>query len=106
LTVSPPGVVMKMSPAPARSEANANAGRSGTDCRSSAELLVACAAPDPDETCLVVGWARLVTRGVGVDWETGVGRTALDDRLTQAARASVKTPAAIPKRRGAGLSFR
>lgn len=103
---SPPGVVMKMSPAPARSEANANGGRAGKDCRSSAALPVACVASDPDETCLVMGWARLVTRGVGVDWETGVGRTALDDRLTQAARASVKTPAAIPKRRGAGFSFR
>jgi len=97
---------MKISPAPARSEANANGGRAAMDCGSSAEFLVACVASDPEETCLVVGWAWLVTGGVGVDWETGVGRTALDDRLTQPVRASVKAPAAIPARRGASLSLR
>lgn len=94
----PPGVVTKMSPAPARSDANTNCCcvTKGAGCP--VVSLVACVANSPGGVRVIPGLGRLVADCVGVGYEVGTDRESPGDRFAQAVRTIRKTPPTAPIR--------
>ena len=68
--------------------------------------MAACVGVGPDGVRVTLGLGWLVVDCVGVGKEVAVGKTALGDNPTQAVRASIKTPTAVPKRSASSLRLR
>ena len=98
LVNSPPGVVTKMSPAPARSDANTNCCCVTKGAGRSVVSLVACVANSLGGVRVTPGLGRLVAGCVGVGYEVDTDRVAPGDKLAQAARTIRKTPPTAPIR--------
>ncbi len=106
LVNSPSGVVTKMSPAPARSDANTNCCCVTKGAGGSVVALVACVSISPGGVRVTLGLGWLVSDCVGAGKEVDIGRVAPGDKPTQVVRTNRNMTTTAPIRSAASFPLR